>query len=131
MTHPAIAAQRFLAALAMGLGLGLCYGFLRPLKRVGNWLRDLLFLVCLMYAWVYLGFGVCGGDLRLGYFFGLPLGALLCDQTLGRLLRPVFFGFWNGIFHVLSAIYRFLKKFFEKITFFAKKYLHLRKNRVQ
>lgn len=131
MTPPNLAARQLLIALAMGLGLGLCYGFLRPLRRVGNWLRDLLFLPCLLWAWLYLGFGVCKGDLRLGYFAGLPLGALLWETTVGRPLRPVFFGFWGLIFHILSAISRFFKKFFKKCRVFQKKYLHLGKNRVQ
>ena len=131
MTHPAISAQQLLTALLLGLGLGLCYGFLRPLYRIGNWLRDLLFLPCILSFWVYLGFGICGGDLRLGYFTALAAGALLWECTIGRLLRPLFFGFWGGIFHIFTFLSHCLKKFFKKWLVLQKKYLHLGKNRVQ
>ena len=131
MTHPAISAQQLLAALLLGLGLGLCYGFLRPLKRIGNWLRDLLFRPCLLSFWVCLGFGVCGGDLRLGYFAGLAAGALLWECTIGRLLRPLFFWFWGVIFHIFTFFALCLKKFFKNMQVLQKKYLHLEKNRVQ
>ena len=131
MTPPELAAQRLLMALVLGCLLGLCYGFLRPLRRIGNWLRDLLFLGCLLWAWLLLGFGICGGDLRLGYFSGLFLGGVLWEKTVGKLLRPLFFGFWNGIFHVLSGFLWIFKKIFQKFAGFAKKHLHLKKNRVQ
>lgn len=131
MTPPDLAAQRLLMALVLGLILGLCYGFLRPLRRIGNWLRDLLFLICLFWAWLILGFGICGGDLRLGYFSGLFLGGFLWEKTVGKLLRPVFFGFWGAIFHLLSIFLRLFKNIFQKLDSFAKKHLHLKKNRVQ
>ena len=47
MTPPALAAQRFGLACLLGGGLGLCYGFLRPLRPKRTALSDLLFLPAL------------------------------------------------------------------------------------
>ena len=51
--------------LLLGGGLGLLYGFLRFFRP--RWLGDLLFVIVLFRTWLYLGFGLCGGDLRMGY----------------------------------------------------------------
>ena len=111
MTAPALAAARFSAACLLGMGLGVIYGFLRPLRPRLTVLADLLFLVCFGMAWTYLGFGICQGDLRIGYFAGLPIGILLWDQTAGRLLRPVFSGFWRLVRKILGVIFLPMVKF--------------------
>jgi hypothetical protein len=121
MTAPALAAGRLAAACLMGLGLGLWYGFLRPLRPKFTLLSDLLFLLALFPSWVYLGFGICEGDLRLGYIAGLALGGFLWEFTAGRVLRPVFAGFWRAIFQILWWFCRPFQKFFKKTHFFAKK----------
>jgi len=120
MNPPAAAARRLLAALGLGLLLGLIYGFLRPLRRKGNTLGDLLFLLCAGAVWVQLGFGICQGDLRLGYFAGLPMGAVLWEKTVGKLLRPVFFQFWRILERVFGFPWRVMKKILRKCRKFAK-----------
>ena len=75
MTAPAVAAARFCGAAAVGAGLGLFYGFLRPLRQKSNWFADLIFMIATFFGWVYVGFGICGGDLRLGCNLGLLAGA--------------------------------------------------------
>lgn len=86
--------------LLLGCGLGLYYGFLRPLQP--RWLGDLFFLIALFGTWIYLGFGLCGGDLRMAYTLTLPIGSLLWEFTFGAALRPVFSSFWKGFFHLFS-----------------------------
>ena len=114
MIAPAEAFRRLLAAVAIGLGLGFVYGFLRPLRRGRSIFADLIFLVFAVAAWLQVGFGICGGDLRLGTLAGLPLGAILWENTAGRLLRPVIFRFWK----IIAAIFGFplglLKKILKK-----------------
>ena len=44
MTPPALALQRFGAACLLGVGLGLWYDFLRPLRPRNTALSDLVFL---------------------------------------------------------------------------------------
>ena len=66
MTTPIYAFSRFAIALALGAGLGLFYGFLRPLRPRYTALSDLLFLAGLSYVWLYFNFAVCRGDIRLG-----------------------------------------------------------------
>ena len=73
---PRIAAHRLLLGLALGAALGLWYGFLRPLRRRHSVTGDGLFLLGAAWCWLYLGFALCGGDLRLGYFLALGMGAL-------------------------------------------------------
>ena len=115
MTGPALDGRRFLIACLIGLGLGLIYGFLRPLRRNRPVLSDLLFLPFLGYAWLYLGFAICRGDLRLGYCAGLFVGAVLWEWTVGRLLRPVFDLFWRVVFRVCRGFFRIFEKIFKKI----------------
>ena len=57
MTAPALAAQRFGSACLLGVGLGIWYGFLRPLRPRRTALSDGLFLAGAAWAWLELGFG--------------------------------------------------------------------------
>ena len=131
MNAPAEALRHLLTALGMGLGLGLVYGFLRPLRRGRGLLTDLAVVLFALYLSIRLGFGVCGGDLRLGYWAGLLGGAFLWEGTLGRLLRPFFARFWHIVGRIFSFPRRLIKKITKKLVVFRKKYLHLGKNRVQ
>lgn len=118
---PEQAALRFGIACLLGAALGLFYGFLRPLRRRRVALWDGVFILGAFWAWIFLSFGVCGGDLRLGYTAGLFGGCLVFDLTVGRWLRPVFFGVWGILFRLIQGVIHpvclVLKKFFH----FAKK----------
>jgi hypothetical protein len=114
MITPEITLQRFAIALFLGAVLGVYYGFLRPLRPRFTTLSDLAFLPALFWVWLYHSFAVCGGDLRLGYSVGLLLGGLAWEMTAGRLLRPVFRGFWRGIGRVTAFFLTPVKKFFKK-----------------
>ena len=115
LTGPALDAARFLYACLLGGGLGLYYGFLRPLRPRHTVLSDLLFLPAVGWAWLYLGFAICRGDIRLGYCSGLFIGALLWEQTAGRCLRPVFFGFWGVVSRIWGKFSSLPKKFLKKM----------------
>ena len=122
MSTPTLDAQRFFIACLLGLGLGLYYGFLRPLRPKYTLLSDLLFLPPAFYAWLYLSFAICRGDIRLGYSMGLLVGVLLFDGTVGRWLRPVFQSFWGAIGKVFRFFYGIIKKFLKnckKLCFFS------------
>ena len=94
---PATAAYRLTLSVLLGAALGLGYGFLRPLRRRRCWMADTLFLLAVFWTWVYYGFGICGGDLRLGYLVGMALGGAVWEGAFGPALTPVFAGFWKGI----------------------------------
>ncbi len=115
MNAPILDAWRFLVACLLGLPLGACYSFLRPLHRRHPVASDLLFLPVLFYGWLYLGFAVCHGDIRIGYCAGLALGIFLWELTLGRWLRPVFLGVWHLISRIYHGILRIFQKIFKKI----------------
>ena len=120
MTPPALAGSRFLWACLLGLGLGLWYGFLRPLRPRHTALADAAFLAAAAGCWVYFSFGICGGDLRLGYTAGLACGALGWELTAGRLLRPLFSRVWGAISLIVSIIGKPFRWCLKKIWNFQK-----------
>ncbi len=133
MTTPAQTAWQLLQALGVGLPLGLFYSFLMPLGR--RWLADLLFVPALVYGWLQVGFGICGGDLRLGYFAAMALGILLAVRLPGRWLMPAFQGFWRGLGRLKTWLWAYLRalgKYFQKKLEKSKKIsFHSVENRVQ
>lgn len=112
MTAPALATGRFCAACLIGMALGFVYDFLRPLRPRLTTLSDLLFLLALTVGWVYLGFGICRGDLRFGYTAGMLLGILLWEKTAGKVLRPMFSGFWRPFQKFFAFFGKNIKKLF-------------------
>ena len=105
MNQPILAAQQLIIACLLGILLGLLYGFLRPLRPKYTALADFVFLLIAGWVWLYLGFAVCKGDLRLGYSAGLFAGGILWELTLGRVLRPVFSCFWHWIGKFIKLIF--------------------------
>lgn len=114
MISPALAWGHFLAACLLGAGLGLVYDFLRPLRPRFTALSDVVFLAVLGYALIYLFFGVCAGDIRGGYLLGLAVGGFAWEWSLGRLISPVFVGFWKGLGGFFRALGGSLEKIFSK-----------------
>ena len=118
-----------LQGLLLGGVLGIVYGFLRPLRW--RWLGDLFFIGALFYFWIYLGFGICGGDLRFAYTAALLLGCFLWYQCFGPWLAPLFSAFWKGFFSVLAGIFAPLGWFCKKCAFFKNFSLQAGKNGLQ
>ena len=114
MTVPVIAARRFAAGIVLGMILGIWHGFLRPVRQRSAVAGDLLFLPGLGWAWIYLMFGICRGDLRVGAFGALLAGCMIWEATAGKLLQPVFEGFWKGIMRVSDILRYPSKKIFGK-----------------
>ncbi len=130
MTAPGIAAVYWLRTLAVGAGLGVVYGFLRPLRPRLTVLADGLFAAALFCGWVYMTFGICGGDSRLGCTAALFLGILAWEATLGRLLRRAFSLFWQavgGFFRLCmlpaKKIFQFFMKFYNFLLAKRKKWV--------
>ena len=124
MTPPALAARYFVMALLLGGGLGLVYGFLRPLRPALTHFADSLFLLATFWAWVWHGFGICGGQLRFGYTAGLILGAFLIEWSIGRALRPFWRRLWNFVGFLLgplAKIFGYLRKNCKKVFAFSRK----------
>ena len=119
MISPVLTMQRFGAGCLLGAGLGVLYGFLRPLRPRHTVLSDVLFLLGVGWAWLYLAFAVCGGDLRPGYSAGLALGGLAWEMTVGRLISPIFSLFWKTVAWMKGLFVLPVKKFlhFLKILF--------------
>lgn len=115
MTAPAEALRRVLTGCLLGLGLGGWYEFLRPLRRRFPHLCDLLLLAAFGCCWIFFGFQICRGDLRLGYDSGLFLGAFFFRITLGKLLGRAFSFFWEGIFRLAARLRHFAGRILKKI----------------
>ncbi len=99
--------------LLLGCGLGLMYSLLRPFRP--RWLGDLLFLIALFWTWLYLGFGLCEGDLRTAYTLSLVAGIFLWNYLFGSILHPFFSAFWKYFFQTLHYFLRPVKKILKKI----------------
>ena len=99
MTAPETAARRFLLACLVGAVLGAVYGFLRPLRPKRTAAADGLFVLCMLYGWLFLHFGLCEADIRPAYSFAMVLGGFGWESSVGMLLRPVFRLFWREIVH--------------------------------
>ena len=121
MTAPLEAARRVLWALAVGGFLGLCYDFLRPLRRRHHWPMDLVFVLVAFVAWVWYSFQICRGDIRMGGTVALGLGMLLWLGTVSMVLRKLFYWFWWVIFRILSVFTSPFRKNFRKIRLISKK----------
>ena len=117
MTEPHLAAWRFFLSTLAGMGLGLWYGFLRPLRPRFTALSDFVFLLGAGAVWLWMGFSLCEGDLRMGSLGALYLGGFLWEGAFGRLLRPVFFGFWKGIRRILEIFLVPVKKISKNAKF--------------
>ena len=119
MTVPATALTFLGQSILAGAVLGLIYSFLRPMRPKHTAAADSLFLAAALWAFAWISFGVCGGDIRLGSLMGQLLGGIAAERTLGRQLSPIFRSFWRG----LGWIWKFFlvpgKKFlqFAKILF--------------
>ena len=117
MTTPGLEFYRFAMGCLFGLALGLVYGFLSPLRPKHTKLTDSLFLLALFWAWLYQGFGVCRGDLRLGYYSALAVGAFGWELTLGKTLRPLFARFWGLMGNTGRYLCKKICNFFKILLF--------------
>ena len=120
MTAPAAAALRFLRCLWMGLAAGLGISMLSPLKKPFPRLWQIAVCAEIGAVWLSCGFGICGADLRAGYFAGALLGGFLWKITAHSAVSRCFFRLW-GLFAqfwpLLLAPFLFI---FHKIEFFVK-----------
>lgn len=119
MTAPAEAGRCLLTSILLGFLPGLLHSFLQPVRVRHRHIADLISVTALFYCWIYVGFGVCGGDLRLGYLLGMLGGWALCICTAGKWLQCLFYGF----FHFLSRLFAALRRIIVKIFVFLKKIL--------
>lgn len=114
MTRPGTGAAALAAALVLGACLGLWYALLGILRLRWKNLADGLFVAGLFAAWVYLGFGICGGDLRFFQSLGLLLGAGAFQLTVGRPLTGVLTGAFHRIRQKFSGRIELISHFFKK-----------------
>lgn len=121
MTPPALLFSRFLTACLLGVGLGIFYDLLSCLPKALRHLGDGIFVIGLFAFGIYLGFGVCGGDLRPIYSAGLFIGAIGWHYSLGRLFRRLILAFFRILAHLFSLIFKPFEKIFSIILLFFKK----------
>lgn len=131
MTPPALLFSRFLMACLLGVGLGFCYSFLTSLPRKLIHLADSVFILLLFAFGIYLGFGICHGDLRPVYSIGLLVSAAGWHFSVGKHLQSLFSSFFRCLGQLFSFFCIPFKKIIAFILLFSKKHLHSPKNGVQ
>ena len=111
-------ALSLLLACALGVGLGLFYDLLRPIRRRGGSLFwDLLF--CLTAAVVCFLFAMRAGDAALGT--GELMSALLGLLLYLRLLSPFCFPIFESFVRNLGVLLKMSQDALKKVPDFAKK----------
>ena len=123
--NPAQAGIRLALACLLGCGGGVLYGFLRFFRP--RWLSDLILGWGIFRLWLQLSFSICDGDLRMGYTLAFLLSIFVFDRTAGKLLRPLFSGFWRLIWRLLRGVYYPFGEIFKKIRKISKKIFAMRK----
>lgn len=114
MITPALEFFRFGISLLAGLAAGIFYLFLTPLRPKHTVLADLLFFMGEGYLWLWVGFSVCDGDLRIAWLLGIGMGAICSRRAFRRLLLPVFVLFWRGVACLTRPIQKIIHIFFKK-----------------
>jgi hypothetical protein len=122
MIAPETALRYLLSALTIGAALGAVYDFLRPLRPRLTAVSDGIFVLAALWGWIYLTFGICGSDSRIGCTLALPVGGIVWEMTLGRLFRPVFSYFWRVILWPGRKIFIIFQKFYKFLLAFGKKW---------
>jgi hypothetical protein len=110
VTAVAVSAGWFAAAWLTGMGLGFIYELLRPLRPRLTALSDGMFTCCLLYAWLHLAFGICGGDIRMAQPAGMLLGALTFRFTAGKPLERIIKKLVRAMSRAVAPAAAFLKK---------------------
>lgn len=106
-----MALSRALGCFLTGGLLGAAVDPLRPLQRHLPRLIGLLAALEWVAGWAFASFGICRGDLRMGYFFAMLLGFGLWEWGFGPALGVFFDKCWNQL---LSPPRKFLKKIEKK-----------------
>ena len=111
-----------LLASALGLGLGLCYDLLRPVRhRSGDLVLDLLFCIFAASSAFLFAMQSADGTLGTGELLLALLGLLIYFQFFSPLFLPVFGkldriigGFWINTQKHLKKVSHTAKKLFQK-----------------
>lgn len=111
---PGLVWHRLLGCILAGMLVGPAACALRPLHRIRPVLTELLTSLAVGVCWLWTSFGLCRGDLRMGYFFGMIAGWLLWEWLFGTAATAVFRRFW----HIAAFPLRIFLNFFRKIVNF-------------
>lgn len=128
---PAVVAARVVHCLVLGATVGVLSDLLLPLRRRLCVVRDLLLSLWLFRCWLVSCFSVCHGDIRLGYWGAVCLGALLWRVGLSPLTRAFLCRLAGKIEKQCAPILSLGKKISQNMNFFRKNTFQRKKNRLQ
>ena len=111
---PGLVWNRLAGCFLAGILLGPAVDLFRPVHRRLPVLTQLLMAAEFFACWLWLGFGLCRGDLRLGYFSSAALGFYLWERCFGTCTAAFFAIFW----HAAAIPPKFCLKIFQKISNF-------------
>ena len=118
---PMLVMGRIGKCILLGAAVGLGSDLVFPLRRKAAMLADLMWSAWICWCWVVVCFGVCQGDIRLGYCAAAALGALGWRLTLSRGCRGIFLQIWSGLGWLFALPGKMCEVFLKKIKIFRKK----------
>ena len=92
---PAVFLPRLLGCFLTGVLLGPGMDFLRPLHRRIPRLTELMLSLLLLTSWIWTSFGLCRGDLQIGYYLAMLAGFAHWEWLFGAALSSRFGIFWH------------------------------------
>ena len=107
---PGVFLPRLLGCFLCGVLLGPVTDLLRPLHPRLPRLTETVLSAALLAAWLFTSFGLCRGDLQLGYYLAMLGGFGLWEWLFGRAASA----FWARLWHFAGIPLGEIRKFFQK-----------------
>ena len=109
--NPGLVWNRLAGCFLAGVLLGPAADLFRSLHRRLPVLTQLVIGTEFFLCWLWLGFGLCRGDLRIGYLLGTAAGFCFWEWYFGTCTGAFFGKLW----HAAAIPLKFCLKFFHKI----------------
>ena len=109
--NPGLVWNRLALCFLAGVLLGPAADLFRPLHRRFPVLTQLMIGTEFFLCWLWLGFGLCRGDLRIGYLLGTAAGFFVWEWSFSTCTEAFFGKLW----HAAAIPMKFCLKIFHKI----------------
>ena len=122
---------RVVKCILLGGTIALGADIMYSLQKKSVMLAQVLWSIWIFWVWLVICFGVCRGDIRMGYWAAAALGAVLWRGTVSRLFRPVILAFGRKIWTIIGMPVKLSKIILKKINFFKKNSFQREENGLQ
>ena len=107
---PGVFLPRLLGCFLCGVLLGPVTDLMRPLHPRLPRLTETVLSAALLAAWLFTSFGLCRGDLQLGYYLATLGGFFLWEWVFGGAAAAFFARLWHFAGIPLGEIRKFFQK---------------------